>query len=234
MSQPAAAADLYGPPPPEVFPEPSGSWYAGLFGGMTFTRDMDGSAETDAGFYSEDGEVSFDNGFIVGGAIGYRALSGLRGELELSYAEMDLDQASGSLFDAQDVLVVSGEVDLGGDMGVLFVLANGWYDFNAQGSLQPYIGGGLGVGFTDVDVTFDGAKFGDSDTGFAFQLGAGVKWAMTRSVDLDVGYRFKSVLDVTLSDSATTDTFGPVDGRIADDLFMHVAQIGLTYNFSGF
>jgi opacity protein-like surface antigen len=67
--------------------------------------------------------------------------------------------------------------------------------------VQPYIGGGLGMALADVNVQFNppaGGGLDDTAFGFAGQLGAGVKFAVGDSFDVDIGYRFKAVSEVVI------------------------------------
>ena len=66
-----------------------------------------------------------------------------------------------------------------------------------MGGISPYLGGGLGVGFVNVDVdSISGVSLdaSDSETGFAYQVGGGLMWGLTDDVALDLGYRYRGVM----------------------------------------
>jgi len=66
-----------------------------------------------------------------------------------------------------------------------------------MGGISPYVGGGLGVGFVNVDVdSIEGVGLDASgdETGFAYQLGGGLMWSLTDNVALDLGYRWRGVM----------------------------------------
>ena len=47
------------------------------------------------------------------------------------------------------------DLDFDGDVSVTYIFGNLWYGFGDMlnmGGLSPYIGGGLGVGFVNVDI----------------------------------------------------------------------------------
>jgi len=249
----ASAADLYTPPPAEVAIAPApaavGGWYVGIHGGAAFPLAMKTSVDAawedtdvgDAGGFFGNGKTHFDTGWLVGGTVGYEMGNGLRGELEVTYlnaGNKKVKGLTGFYDDGQDVVFTDGSLKAGGNLDATFVLANLWYDFNDTGTFKPYVGGGLGVAFVDQNLKAGGFKLiDDSSTNFAFQAGAGVKWAMSDALDLDLGYRFKGALDAKLKDTrAWTD--GTVAGasfaRSKDDLFVHTVQVGLTYKFGGF
>jgi opacity protein-like surface antigen len=73
---------------------------------------------------------------------------------------------------------------------------NIWRDYNVHDRVTCYVGGGIGGGgyqfginqdFPVQDATFTGLG---TVTGFAWQAGGGVAWAITDGLTLDLGYRF--------------------------------------------
>ena len=192
----ALAADIAPEPVPAL-----GGLYVGAFGGATwFTENGTEFTFTDP---SPDvtGEVSLDTdaGWLVGGVLGYNwADTGLRTELELSYSQANLDGFDidwDNNFNGPD----GDDLDFDGDVSVTYIFGNLWYGFGNMmnmGGLSPYIGGGLGVGFVNVDVdAIEDVEINASgdETGFAYQLGAGLMWNVSDNVALDLGYRFRGV-----------------------------------------
>jgi opacity protein-like surface antigen len=181
---------------PQAEPTVEAGWYAGVFGGASWPRDMD---------FEDEFKLELDRGFTAGAVVGSHFFDYLRAEVEASYARYDIDECS------------TGTVKCAvsdGDVSAFYLLGNLWFDFNL-GGFSPYIGGGIGGARVDVDTsTFPD----DSDWGFAFQAGAGVRFDLTDALQVDVGYRFKDVPDLSI-DSLDTD------------LQTHNAQIGLTFGF---
>jgi len=207
------AADLYQP-------APSVNMYASVFGGLSLMDDYN------AAFITGGGTVfpytrSFDKGFIAGGAIGLEFMPGWRAEVEAAIFETDFDRTIGQ---------VLGDVAGIGSMQAVTVLGNIWYDFDLGSGLRPYVGGGVGVGFVDSDHTPTGAieEWNDSDTVLAYQVGAGVKFAVSDAIDIDASYRFRGLSDVGFSSSIGGYT---VD---SEDVYTHVIQVGLAFKFGAF
>jgi opacity protein-like surface antigen len=121
----------------------------------------DNHGQSDQTSVTLSGEVSLDTdtGFLVGGVLGYNwGDTGFRSELELSYSQANLDgfdvdwdnerRSSPGLPDRDDL-------DFDGDVSVTYLFGNLWYGFGHMmnmGGISPYIGGGLGVGFVNVDI----------------------------------------------------------------------------------
>ena len=187
--------------------------YISVFGGVSFLEDIDTNYNGATGY-----SVDTDTGFVVGVAVGARVFDMVRGELEFSYSEHDGDQEDAGFI---------GPVN--GDIQTAYLLANVWYDFNFDSMFQPYVGGGIGIGFVDADTTFGANTFGygGSDEGFAFQVGGGVRVAVSEMISLDVSYRFKSILDVDFPDS---DGGGVYQNG---DIYSHNIMGGLTLHFGG-
>lgn len=174
----ASAQDMGGP-------SGYGDWYVSIFGGITFA---DSTTETLGAGYRV--TTSFDDGYTIGIAAGREVMANLRGELELSHTESKNDKISVAFAGLGGVL---GSV--GGQMKVTYLMANLWYDLDTGSPLRPYVGGGLGVGFADWKLV----GLNDSSTEFAFQAGAGVKYAISDGVDFDLGYRYRSLPDTSFS-----------------------------------
>lgn len=189
-------------------------WYITGFGGAAFFDRYLWRIDTD---YAVESEV----GFIVGGAVGSRGLisENIRTEIEVSYME-----ASPS-----DFFRVPGATFVGanptGHLSSVNILGNVWYDFAPNAAVQPYVGGGLGVGFVDGVLTTtngDQEQFNGDDVGLAFQAGAGVRWMMSDSVGFDISYRFRGVMDVEFESVQGFASTG------SDDILVHTIQAGIS------
>ena len=113
--------------------------------------------------------VSPNTGWAAGGVIGYDFV-GPRVELEGVYRE----NQHGTFFAGQ---AVSNKI------GQAAAMANLLYDFNAGGTIVPYIGAGAGIGF--VDSTWPTAS-----TVFAYQGIVGVGWNATPNLRFNLDGRY--------------------------------------------
>ncbi len=138
------------------------NFYAGLHGGLNFTHD---------GEFAGISDLTYEPGAAVGGVFGYRLNPNVRFDAELTYRVNDLDEFVG--------------IPVVGEVRSLAFLVNGYYDIPVGSNMIPYIGGGLGV----ANVEFESAGE-DDDTVFAFQIGAGLGYAVTPNVTLSLDYRF--------------------------------------------
>ncbi|MFZ5616434.1 MAG: outer membrane protein [Pseudomonadota bacterium] len=149
--------------------------YVAVFGGGVFLDD--------AGFSGPGGAVSVDTdtGYDFGGAVGYSLPVRVFGvfqpryEIEVSYLDADISRSGG----------VSAE----GERSALAVFFNGYYDIrlSAFGKLTPYVGGGAGVGFVDLEA-FGGSALtpiaSADDTVFAGHFAAGATYALSERIEL--------------------------------------------------
>lgn len=178
-------------------PAQAGSgWYFSLTGGANWQADQSFSASTvatDTLTFSPDS----DAGWIIGGAVGLslsNMVQGLRVEAEVAYRQNQVDGVWASSAAVSD----AGTLDY--EHSTLSVLANVWYDFSL-GDVSPYIGGGLGWADSDLDGRFVGGglpTISHSDSGFAWQLGAGVNFDVSSNVKLGLGYRYLVAPDVRI------------------------------------
>ncbi len=182
--------------------------------GAAFVSDAD---------YTEQGvtldmKFEVDTGYTVSGAIGNKFKSG-RIEGEVAYQSSEIDQFTASAGGA------SVSIDTSGDVSVLSFLVNGYYDFILDSKVSPYIGGGIGfaqISTNDITLTALGQSVSlpdQDDTVFAWQIGAGIGYALNDKLALDLGYRFFTSSDAEF------------DGGSKIEFASHNFTAGLRYSF---
>ena len=177
-----------------------------------------GGAHTDSALnYSNSGPYQIDHkmGFTIGGAVGTHIAPGLRTEFELSYIRSALDNVS---FNQSTSSPASGHLEQG------YLLGNIWKDFNL-GMLTPYIGAGIGFGAMHYDNGNLDGNIISNDTGYglAGQFGFGARMAVTDNLSVDLGYRFKSIVDASIiggNDLTSNSEASAIN---------HIVQLGVTY-----
>ena len=146
--------------------------YVSVQGGLAFLKDSDVSG-------LKSGTVEFDRDYAFGVAVGYR-FGKVRAEGEIGYQENDVDKLD------------SGK-KMSGDMKAYSFLVNGYYDFINRTKFTPYVSAGIGV--AKVDARID--KFAHvDDTGLAYQVGAGVAYAINSKLTVDLKYRYLAVANL--------------------------------------
>jgi opacity protein-like surface antigen len=205
----------------EPLPEPDYQWYVTGFGGYSFAEEYDYDFINNATGARFDYDISMEDGFVVGGAFGIIWNPNIRSEIEVSYGNFD--------YDNDYVGTTAGFVGLGetGDVDLFMVFANTWLNAN-MGWVDPYIGGGLGVGFSDGDLTITngaGRQWDSSETDFAVQAGAGLRFPVGSNVEIDASYRLRVVFDVDF-----TSQIAGFRGE-GGDIVTHTGQLGVTFKF---
>ena len=191
------------------------SWYIGIDSGVMIVEDQDitfspGFDDTGALVSSSTGTADYHKGWDGDAVIGYD-FGGFRLEAEAAYkrAKVDLDKTG-----------------IGGSASALSFMLNGLLDFGADDGLQGFVGGGVGVSRAKLanDVV------NDSDTGFAWQAIAGVRYPLTNNVDVSLKYRFFNQDNIDLIPAYTTFA-GPAGADVQSKLRTHSLLLGLAYNF---
>lgn len=159
--------------------------------------------------------TKFNTGFAISAAYG-RRYGPFRGEMELVWQRNNVDThvnvaAAGIPLGGEDAgILITGSPNLGvnvadlvadgqGDVRTIFIMANAIYDFRNQSPLTPYVGGGVGAGFTKVDYSPSGVGvIDDRSTQFAWQVTAGVSWAVAPTAEIYAGYRYRATSDVSV------------------------------------
>lgn len=211
MTGSAMAADLIIQEPVADIAVPP-SFYATFFAGGSFATG-DTSVTDGIGLTVE---TELDPGFIIGGAIGTTVYENLRGEVEFSYIQADVDTVAG----------VAIPDDIDATSTGFNVLANLWYDFENDTGFTPYLGAGLGYG--TVEVSTDGLPGDINASGFLYQLGAGIKMDVADNIALDLGYRYRVMMD---ADTEVDGIVVPADVDVTTDATNHIVQAGVSFSF---
>ena len=200
--------------------------YVGVSGGIALPEDSSNSGEFDATVpATEDfGEIAagtplgweseFDTGFAIGGQVGYAFENGFRVELEGAYSRYDVDThtgltVGGADIDMVDVAILTrgapgeanpsvGDViaDGQGDVSNFALYGNVFYDIETGAGIKPYVGGGLGYQWTDVEFSPSGVDVADENDGaFGYQLMAGAGFDVTENVELFGQYTWRDSFD---------------------------------------
>ena len=140
-----------------------------------------------------------------------RNYGAVKGELELGYRSNDISRIAGT--------------NAGGNMGAFSTMANGLYDFNADGVWHPMLGAGIGVAHLNASNVHEGAspEYSFNQWRFAYQGVAALAYDLTSNWQAKVDYRYFATLDPTGSFNGNS-----LKGEYHD----HTVLVGLTYKFN--
>ena len=141
-----------------------------------------------------------DTGWTVDGAVGRNFGDNFRAEAELLYSDADGKRAND------------------GKLKTIAGFVNGYYDFLPGSAWRPFVGAGVGLGQVKVS---GGPQRGD-DTGFAYQLQAGVQHPINDRVTAQVAYRYLGINNVRIGS-------GP--RALNGDYHDQALTVGVSYKF---
>ncbi len=147
-------------------------------------------------------KVETELGYVVSGAVVVAVAEHTHLESEISWRRNSMDATRGS-----SALLGKSRVTN------LAIMSNISQGFHLDGPVTPFVMGGPGVSFFEVK------DFGDQQTVFAYQAGAGVMFDMTETLAVEVSYRFFGTTEPTL----------PLVSDINNT--HHNGLVGLTYSF---
>jgi hypothetical protein len=132
------------------------------------------------------GIATGDNPYDLGFALGFNGLwhrsdwpVGIRGD---AYFAHHGGNVGGDIF---------GNIDL--SVNIFGVMGNAQYDFSTTSKLKPYVIGGLGIFYSNVNVDYNGVDLGsgyDSSTDLGFGVGGGINLTSKFGVEarfMDIG-----------------------------------------------
>jgi outer membrane immunogenic protein len=158
--------------------------YASVHGGIATLNDAD--AKTEVGVL----EFDTDPGLALTAALGYDFGGNVRLEAEGGYQQNDIDKIN---------LKGMGGVKGSGEITSTSGLLNGYYDFTNISAVTPFVSAGFGFMKAKVE---DAALHSNADgTSMAYQVGAGLSYALNYNLALDVKYRYLAAIDLELEDT---------------------------------
>jgi opacity protein-like surface antigen len=149
-------------------------------------------------------DTESDIGYAILGYVGVD-MGSYRLEGELSYRSNDIDNIGGLDFSPSSFTTTA-------------IMGNALYDFDSWSAFVPYIGAGIGIGFSTMEILgIDGDV-----TGFAGQLIAGGAYRMSETLELTVDYRLFTML---------SPDYEFAGGDIEQDYYNSTFMLGLRTRF---
>lgn len=161
---------------------------------------------------NKSGKKELKDNSVWGGSVAYGVKAkSLRAELELNLK----DEAKDKYFDSGDGVVKGG-------LENRFVMFNAYYDFDTGTKFTPYVGAGFGWAELKAKMSATRETYSKSKTNFVWQVGAGISYALTDNVRVDLGYRYLDEGHLTYRDNVGFNRWKAQS---------HEASLGVRYMF---
>ncbi len=231
-------------------PVQAATHYVSAFGGISWMQDMDATNDYQNSAPNTDysAKVELGSGVALTGAVGCD-YGHYRLEAEVGYQKNDIKSAIDYYGGIPEPYVNNADggestvYPMRGDVSVLSLMGNAYYDFDLGSKVELYATAGIGVAqvsFKNVNDTgtwnyvAPGYEFeADNDPGYsvhattlAWQVGAGISAPIADNVKVDLRYRYFATADFTLDDSA--NYFSDADNM---SLSSHSVLLGLRVDF---
>ena len=233
--------------------------YVSGFGGISWMNNMDASQVYQNAAPGEDYSTNTDlgSGLALTGAIGCDYGS-YRLEGEVGYQTNDVKSLGSVTNHVVDTwptnaagTTTTTRLAMRGDVSVLSLMGNGYYDFDLGSKVELYATAGIGVAqvsFHNVTNTNDAIDTGEETTNYTFpannnpgfnahettlawQVGAGIAAPIADNVKLDLRYRYFATTDFTIA-TTQPDGYGYTFTReMNTNLSSHSVLLGLRVDF---
>lgn len=153
----------------------------------------------------------------------------LRGELEFGWND-DAKDSSVNPF----VVKTPTTVNAATETSVYSAMVNLYYDIDTGTKFTPYVGAGLGYARVESKISLQqqGVSEKSKDNNLAWQIGAGVSYAMTDNISFDAGYRYTDYGNVKDSYKMDIPPFkGSFDASSKSSITSHEFLLGARYAF---
>ncbi|NEX14308.1 MAG: porin [Prosthecochloris sp.] len=162
--------------------------------------------------------VDMGSGITLLGALGCD-YGDYRAEGELGYQNGDIS--------AYNVFCDNGQCpseDISGDVSILSLMMNGYYDIDLGGGVELSPTVGVGIAQVKAVKNGDDSGFSLSETTFAYQAGVGLGIPVADNIMLDARYRYFATTDFTFEAGGTGPQFNA-------DMESHSALLGMRVMF---
>lgn len=194
-------------------------WYLQGTAGYSFDGDVD--TAPGVSYDWRKGELGDD--WVGAVSLGYGLSNGLRLEGEVAYRDNEIDPIP-------SVTSLDG-ADAGGSATVWSAMLNFIYDFNKDGVVQPYLGVGVGAAQVNLELTDADPPptyfIDDEDVVFAHQFLAGLGFALSDRLTLDIGYRYFAANDLEVAAN-----YAGLAEAVEADYKQQAATVGLRWQFA--
>ena len=245
------AADLPMPPAPVIVPPQApalqGNWYLRGDGGIGLADLRTRNSTFDAGFDAAANGVgyntrSLDDAAFVDAGVGYRFNRFFRADVTAEYRAAAHFAAIESYTD--NTTLSGRQYDTySGSVRSAVGLVNGYVDIGTWFGITPFVGAGVGVANVATRHLYDLAPNGGfgyaadhNQTNFAWAAMAGLDFAVTPNLSLEIGYRYLDMGNV--SSGVIMCQNAPPGGGCNEVQHQHLAyndiRLGFRYNFAAF
>ena len=196
-------------------------WYFAIRGGAAITQD----SQYESSATGLSGDADHKTGIAFGAGIGYD-FGDAALEFELVRRQNTVETVT--LSNAGGLGTGTGRIGVDGKTRATAGMLNLYYAPDVEFMLKPYVG--FGMGMADVDYKNHRLENGlgiadDSKMVFAYQGIAGLRYAISRAVDMTLDYRYFSTENPKLSDALGRSFKGDYDS--------HAFMVGLVWRFGG-
>jgi outer membrane protein OmpA-like peptidoglycan-associated protein/opacity protein-like surface antigen len=216
------------------------SWYVGIEGGVMLVNDsvIDYNFTGPPARSARDGlAIEYNTGFDIDAIAGYD-MGWWRLEGELGYKRASIDNFNVAAPAGTYPINTAAAFSADGHVRVMSAMVNALVDFGDENGLSGYVG--VGGGYADVKHSLDlfqttvtgtppvtttvDNSFSDGDGGLAYQVIAGIRTALSPTLDVGLKYRFFHAPNVDFIDNR--------DASYSTAFRSHSLLASLVYNFA--
>ncbi|WP_167399461.1 outer membrane beta-barrel protein [Prosthecochloris sp. ZM] len=196
--------------------------------GISWLNDYESSESRDGSFMPNTGLFEFGSGLTLAAAFGCD-YGDYRAEAEIGYQSGDVDTFAFGTGEMDPFAM-----DMTGDISILSIMGNGYYDIALGSDVELFLMAGAGfaqVNFDDValeeEMQGPNLALNVTEVAFAYQIGAGLALPVSDGIMLEAKYRYFATTDFTVSDDFDLPLNGIEDTEWVGNIESHSAMLGM-------
>lgn len=152
------------------------SYYVGAMGGLNFTSNL----------HHNNTRVHTNPGYVVGATVGTELCDCIRLETEFAFRSNSVHSIKQK---TKEETVRAKSHD---HLKTYSLMANAYYDLDLGYSVRPYVGAGIGYGWTKLNINKNDLQYHVKHNRFAWQAMVGADYDVCQDITVGVEYRYFS------------------------------------------
>lgn len=154
------------------------SYYVGALGGLNFASNI----------HHHNTKVTTNPGYLVGATVGTEICDCFRVEGEFAFRSNSIHSIKRTIVNDENSESLRAKPST--HLRTYSLMANAYYDLDCGYCVRPYVGAGIGYGWTKLNINKENLQYHAKHKRFAWQAMVGADYDVCQDITVGVEYRY--------------------------------------------